>query len=94
MIEGLGWFEEREDRQQARPAKAPRDGFYIVHISIHGLIRGEDLELGRDADTGGQCKYVLELVKALAEHEKVGQVDLFTRLIADPKVSSDYARPV
>lgn len=70
------------------------DNLYLVHISIHGLIRGENLELGRDADTGGQCKYVLELVKALSEHEKVGQVDLFTRLVADPKVSSDYAQPM
>ncbi|MDF1852355.1 MAG: HAD family hydrolase [Verrucomicrobiales bacterium] len=74
-------------------AKIP-DNLYFVHISIHGLIRGEDLELGRDADTGGQCKYVLELVKALAEHDSVGQVDLFTRLVADPKVSSDYAQPI
>ncbi len=70
------------------------DNLYFVHISIHGLIRGENLELGRDADTGGQCKYVLELVKALAEHENVGQVDLFTRLVADPKVSRDYAQPM
>ncbi|MCG8603114.1 MAG: glycosyltransferase [Verrucomicrobiales bacterium] len=72
--------------------KNPRD-LYFVHISIHGLIRGENLELGRDADTGGQCKYVVELVKALSEHEKVGKVDLFTRLVADSKVSDDYARP-
>ncbi|MDF1826162.1 MAG: HAD family hydrolase [Verrucomicrobiales bacterium] len=70
------------------------DNLYIVHLSIHGLIRGTDLELGRDADTGGQCKYVVELVKALSEHPSVGQVDLFTRLISDPKVSKDYARPV
>lgn len=72
--------------------KAP-DNLYFVHISIHGLIRGENLELGRDADTGGQCKYVVELVKALARHEMVGQVDLFTRLVSDPKVSGDYAHP-
>ncbi|MAS94289.1 MAG: HAD family hydrolase [Verrucomicrobiales bacterium] len=70
------------------------DNLYFVHLSIHGLIRGENLELGRDADTGGQCKYVVELVKALAEHEKVGQVDLFTRRVIDPKVSDDYAQPV
>lgn len=70
------------------------DDLYLVHISIHGLIRGEDLELGRDADTGGQCKYVVELVKALSEHENVGRVDLFTRLVSDPKVSPDYAQPV
>jgi len=36
------------------------DGLFILLISIHGLIRGENLELGRDADTGGQTKYVLE----------------------------------
>lgn len=67
---------------------------YLVHISVHGLIRGENLELGRDADTGGQCKYVVELVKALAEHERVGQVDLFTRCVIDSKVGTDYANPV
>jgi len=70
------------------------DNLYIVHLSIHGLIRGQNLELGRDADTGGQCTYVLELVKALARHRKVGQVDLFTRRVIDPKVSKEYAQPV
>jgi sucrose-phosphate synthase len=33
---------------------------YLLLISIHGLIRGHDLELGRDADTGGQTLYVVE----------------------------------
>ncbi len=70
------------------------NNLYLVHISIHGLIRGENLELGRDADTGGQCKYVLELVKSLSEHPSVGQVDLLTRMVNDPKVSSDYASPI
>jgi len=70
----------------------PKD-LYFVHLSIHGLIRGDQLELGRDADTGGQCKYVLELVRALAQHPSVGQVDLLTRQIFDPKLSSDYSRP-
>ena len=36
---------------------------YILLISIHGLIRGSNLELGRDADTGGQTKYVVEQLK-------------------------------
>lgn len=70
------------------------ENLYFVHISIHGLIRGEGLELGRDADTGGQCRYVLELVKALAENPTVGQVDLFTRRVVDSKVSPIYAQPV
>ncbi|MDD3517270.1 MAG: HAD-IIB family hydrolase [Chromatiales bacterium] len=72
---------------------APR-GLYIVLISVHGLIRGQELELGRDADTGGQTKYVVELARALAEHPDVERVDLLTRQVRDPKVSSDYAEPL
>ncbi|MEZ5454374.1 MAG: HAD family hydrolase [Thiothrix sp.] len=67
---------------------------YIVLISVHGLIRGQNLELGRDADTGGQTKYVVELARALGEHPAVGQVDLITRRVADPTVSEDYAQPI
>jgi sucrose-phosphate synthase len=66
---------------------------YILMISVHGLIRGKDLELGRDADTGGQTTYVVELARALGRHRDVGQVDLLTRLIDDPAVSQDYAQP-
>jgi sucrose-phosphate synthase len=66
---------------------------YIVLVSVHGLIRGQDLELGRDADTGGQTKYVVELARALAERPDVEQVDLLTRRVVDPRVSSDYAEP-
>ena len=66
-------------------------GLYLVLISLHGLIRGEDLELGRDADTGGQTKYVVELARALAEAGGVDRVDLMTRLVDDSKVSPDYA---
>ncbi|MCW8888661.1 MAG: glycosyltransferase, partial [Gammaproteobacteria bacterium] len=64
---------------------------YIVLISVHGLIRGHDLELGRDADTGGQTKYVLELARELGSHADVAKVDLLTRTIVDPQVSGDYA---
>lgn len=70
------------------------DGLYIQLISIHGLIRSNQLELGRDADTGGQTKYVVELAKALARHEDVAQVDLVTRLVADKRVSADYSAPI
>jgi len=64
---------------------------YIVLISVHGLIRGHDLELGRDADTGGQTKYVVELARALGEHADVEQVVLLTRRVIDSQVSADYA---
>ncbi len=68
-------------------------GLYVVMISVHGLIRGHNLELGRDADTGGQTKYVVELARALAENPKVERVDLLTRQVIDPKVDVDYAEP-
>jgi sucrose-phosphate synthase len=67
---------------------------YLQLFSIHGLIRGENPELGRDADTGGQVKYVLELARSLALLDEVAQVDLVTRLIDDKSVSPDYAVPV
>ncbi len=66
---------------------------YILMISMHGLIRGKDMELGRDADTGGQTTYVVELARALAKHQDVEKVDLLTRLVEDPNVSDDYAQP-
>jgi len=63
----------------------------ICMLSIHGLIRGRDLELGRDADTGGQTKYVVDLARALARHPEIRHVDLVTRRIYDSAVSEEYA---
>jgi sucrose-phosphate synthase len=74
--------------------KVQRQGLVIHLYSIHGLIRGENLELGRDADTGGQVTYVLELARALGKRDDVRKVSLFTRLINDKIVSSDYAKPL
>lgn len=76
-------------KQQAE--RSAGQGLYIGLLSIHGLIRGKSLELGRDPDTGGQTKYVIELTRALAAHPDVSRVDLFTRRIVDAEVSPDYA---
>lgn len=65
---------------------------YIQLYSIHGLIRGHDLELGRDADTGGQTKYVLELANTLSEDPRIEKVELITRQIRDKNVSEDYSQ--
>jgi sucrose-phosphate synthase len=64
---------------------------YCILISLHGLVRGENMELGKDADTGGQVKYVVEFAKALGEHPAVHRVDLLTRYIEDPEVDVTYA---
>lgn len=67
---------------------------YIALLSIHGLIRGKNLELGRDADTGGQILYVLELAQALACQPEVARVDLITLRVVDDNVADDYAEPI
>ncbi|MDF0534049.1 HAD family hydrolase [Shewanella sp. A32] len=71
--------------------QAPVSGLYIALVSIHGLIRTHDLELGRDADTGGQTKYVVDLANALARQPGVGRVDLITRLVDDERLDSGYS---
>lgn len=68
-----------------------KTGFYILLFSIHGLVRSHDPEMGRDADTGGQVKYVLELARNLASRPEVARVDLFTRMNRDKALSSDYS---
>jgi sucrose-phosphate synthase len=67
---------------------------YILMISLHGLIRAENLELGKDNDTGGQTKYVVELAKQLSQHQHIEKIDVITRLIEDDAVAPDYAQPV
>jgi len=74
--------------------KHGQEKVHLLLISVHGLIRGHDLELGRDADTGGQTKYVVELARALGELEEVGRVDLVTRRLVDESISVDYAKCV
>ena len=66
--------------------------FKFLHLHLHGLIRSKNLELGRDADTGGQTQYVLELIKSLANTSEVDQVDLVTRLVNDSKVDHEYSQ--
>src|SRR6266487_6067081 len=69
-------------------------GYYIQLFSPHGLIRYKDPEIGRDKDTGGQVKYVLEFLEKLAQHPQVRKADLFTRRISDKRVSSSYEKEI
>lgn len=66
-----------------------------IHLySLHGLFRARDLEIGRDADNGGQIVYVMELARALSEHPGVTHVHLFTRRIEDPSLGPEYAQAI
>ncbi|KAI3798149.1 hypothetical protein L1987_33418 [Smallanthus sonchifolius] len=77
-----GWSDDKKEKK-----------LYIVLISLHGLVRGENMELGRDSDTGGQIKYVVELARALAKMPGVYRVDLFTRQVLSPEVDWSYGEP-
>ncbi len=59
-------------------------GLYLLHLSLHGLVRGFEPEQNCDSDTGGQVTYVLELARALARSPAVARVDLVTRLVEGP----------
>jgi sucrose-phosphate synthase len=68
--------------------------YYIQLFSPHGLIRYHEPEIGRDKDTGGQVKYVLELLETLSQHPQVRKADLFTRKIIDKRVAPDYGKDI
>src|SRR6187401_929404 len=69
-------------------------GYYVQLFSPHGLIRSTNPEIGKDKDTGGQVKYVLELLNSLSENKSIRKVDLFTRRISDKRVASSYSEPI
>ncbi len=72
------------------PGRAP---FSVLSLSIHGLVRSKDIELGRDPDTGGQVSYVVDQARALVRHGSVSRLELVTRLIEDRRIDDAYARP-
>lgn len=52
-------FTETKEGDSERPKDLLEnrvDGLYVCLISLHGLVRGERMELGKDPDTGGQVK--------------------------------------
>lgn len=54
------------------------DGLYIILISLHGLVRGQQMELGKDPDTGGQVgtPLLLHAVHVLLLEGKEGRWSL------------------
>ena len=74
--------------------RVPLKPLRIAIINIHGLLKSTGLEIGRDADNGGQTRYVYEFAEYLSRHPDVGQVHLITRLIDDPALDDSYALPV
>lgn len=85
---------ERSQSQSNNGAEGHEKRLYVVLISLHGLVRGDNMELGRDSDTGGQIKYVVEFARALATMPQVYRVDLLTRQILAKEVDWSYGEPI
>jgi sucrose-phosphate synthase len=67
----------------------------VIHVySLHGLFKLNGLEIGRDADNGGQIQYVWDLIYNLQKNPRVTKVVLITRLINDPDLVSQYSQPL
>ena len=62
----------------------------IVFFHIHGLIKSNGLEIGRDADNGGQTRYVYDLAESISKHDDVEKIIIIARKINDPTVSEEY----
>ncbi|HUF76970.1 MAG TPA: HAD-IIB family hydrolase [Longimicrobiales bacterium] len=75
-----------------QPAGAPGRGLDVLSLSIHGLVRAQDIELGRDPDTGGQILYVVDQAKALVTHGQA-RVQVVTRQVIDKRLDDVYAEP-
>ena len=78
--------------EQRKSTRSMGSGLYVMSLSLHGLVRATDIELGRDSDTGGQTAYVVDQARALASHPGVGRVDLVTRQVFDRRVDGTYSR--
>ena len=79
--------------REAGPSPAGRRELDILSLSIHGLVRAREIELGRDPDTGGQVLYVVDQAKALVSHGQARAVQVVTRQVIDKRLDEAYAQP-
>ncbi|CAA6667899.1 unnamed protein product [Spirodela intermedia] len=108
MSEDMSEGERGDTVVEIVQAETPRKKFRKELFRSPSLLAwpcaGENMELGRDSDTGGrsdfsyfpmkiQVKYVVELARALARMPGVYRVDLFTRQISSPEVDWSYGEP-
>ena len=70
--------EAGDEQERARESAGPDRGI------------AQNLELGSNADTGGQTKYVVELAEELGECPEVERVDLLTDEPVDANESDEF----
>lgn len=65
----------------------------VLSVALGGCIKGPPIAFGITEDTGGHITYALGAAQALAERDDVTEVEIVTRLIDDPVLGREYARP-
>lgn len=66
----------------------------IMSIALGGCLRRPPIALGLTADTGGHLTYLWGAADALSKQDQVEHVEIVTRLINEPMLGCEYARPL
>lgn len=65
----------------------------ILSIALGGCLKAPPIAFGITGDTGGHLTYLWGAAAALADRSDVAAVEIATRLIDDPALGPEYARP-
>ncbi|MGE7368767.1 HAD-IIB family hydrolase [Neorhizobium sp. NPDC001467] len=64
---------------------------FVLHVALQGCLRGNNVEYGVTADTGGHIRYLMDLVNACEAEETATKIVIATR--AFQGYGADYERP-
>ena len=65
---------------------------FVLHIALQGCLRGGGVVFGLTADTGGHIRYLLDLVAASSQDDRIARIVIATRLFRGA-LGPDYAVP-
>lgn len=63
---------------------------FVLHVALQGCLRGNNVEYGRTADTGGHIRYLMDLVEACEADPVASKIVIATR--AFEGFGDDYLR--
>lgn len=66
---------------------------FVLHVALQGCLRGENVEYGVTADTGGHIRYLFGLIEATERCKEIERIVVATRAF-ESEFGPDYARPI
>ena len=64
---------------------------FVLHVALQGCLRGNNVEYGLTADTGGHIRYLMDLVGACEASDTASKIVIATRAFEGH--GEDYQRP-